>query len=359
MTLKEVGRLAGVSAITVSRVLSGSYHVRDETKRKVLDAVKALDYKPHIIAQSLRSARTRTIGVLIPDISNPYFMYLIRSLEKVMRSHGYSILLASSDNDPVRELEMLRVLEMRVDGIVLATCQAMLRDALKSILARDVKIVLVDRTAEDVQLPQVLEENENGAYELVKHLIALGHREIAMINGTAPISTATTRERGFHRALREYALQEDSVLVLHGQFDQETGHAFTAQLLKSAHDRPSAIFCGNNSIAVGALLAIRERGLSVPQDISLVSFGDLLLPELITPLVTAVVQDPDAVGRTAATLLLASLREEVDTQPEVVVLPTHIRIGESVWNYHTSSGRPNPAEGQSVRNQTATVSPAE
>lgn len=326
-TLKDVAKLAGVSTITASRALNGNYYVSEATKRKVMQAVEQLNYKPNVIARSLRNARTSTIGVLVPDISNPYFMSLIRSLEDEVQRQGYHILLASSDDNPDKESEMLDVLEMRVDAVVVAT--SFTRET-NSLSDRDVPIVMVDRKIPNVRLSSVIEESEKSSFELVKHLIHFGHRHIAIINSAADISTVDARHKGYERALAQFGIERNSHFECRGQFTKESGYLMCKRLLSTQEERPTAIFCANNTLTHGALLAIRELGLSVPDDVSLVSFGDLPMSELIEPRITAVIQHPENVGKATAEILLKELSHDKEKDYlENLVLPTHIRLGES------------------------------
>lgn len=330
-TLKDVARLAGVSTATVSRVLSGTGYVSEEVRKRVQAAIDELHYQPNGIARSLRRARTQTIGVLVPDLSNPYFMEVIRAFETVVSSNNYNILVASSGESPDKEHKLLGVfLEKRVDAILLATCRAELADFIQTCQARNVPVMLVDRYAMDVAVDTVVEENRTSAYELVKYLIEAGHRRIAIINGSAPISTVVERQEGFERALSDYHVTVPDEYIQRGQFDQETGYRLGKRLLQLT-EPPTAIFCSNNFIAVGLIIAVHELGLSIPDDISVVSFGELLLPELVRPKLTSVIQDPVRVGSIAGRLLLRKMENKgQEGNPERIILPTHIRLGDSV-----------------------------
>jgi len=329
-TLKDVAEHAGVSTATVSRVLSGTGYVSEEMKSRVLAAVETLNYQLNGIARSLRSARTQVIGVLVPDIANPYYMALVRGLESKMYEWGYNILLASSDENDVKEAQLLKVfLGKRVDGLVMSPASTNSTAAVEFI-NQNVPIVTVDRLLKSLEVDAVVEENENSAFQLVRHLIEQGHQRIGMVNGDLGNSVACERQAGYERALRHFGIQTQPGLILNGKFDQATGHTFVTQFLMREEELPSAIFCGNNFIAMGALIAARERGVQIPSAMSLVSFGEPLMPELIQPRLTAVIQDPWKVGDLAAELLKGRIRGEAKGQARKLVLPTHIRFGESV-----------------------------
>lgn len=299
-------------------------------RKRVQSVVDQLNYQPNGIARSLRRAKTNTIGVLVPDISNPYFMELIRSFEDVVSAGNYNIIVASSSERPEKEQRLIEVfLEKRVDAIVLATSRGQLADTVKNCWKRNVPLMLVDRSVADAEVDTIVEENVSGAYELVKYLVTAGHRKIAIINGSAPISTVIERQRGFERATQDYKLSIPDEYVQQGHFDQESGYILGKRLLKMK-SAPTAIFCCNNFIAVGLIVAINELGLSIPEDVSVVSFGELLLPELIRPRLTAVIQDPVRVGSIAGRLLLEKLDSEFPANAESITLATHIRLGDSV-----------------------------
>lgn len=335
VTLKDVAQRAGVSTATVSRVLSGTYYVSDETKRRVLQVVELLNYQPNGIARSLRSARTHTLGVLVPDISNPYFMSLVRAFEDAVGAQSYHMILASSDDHPEKQHALLNILlEKRVDGILLAPCQSDIGALIQHCADRKIPVVLVDRKASDVRVDTVTEESEVSAYELIKYVISLGHLDIAMINSNVPISTVMERQRGYERALLEASIVPRSEYAMVGGFDQITGYTSGKRLLEMGSQRPSAIFCTNNFITTGVLLAAKELNISVPHDVSVVSFGDLWLSELISPKMTAVIQNPERVGSIAARILLNKLNTD-STYVEQVILQTHIRLGDSVTAPHS------------------------
>lgn len=330
-TLKDVAILAGVSTATVSRTLSGAYYVTDETKRKVLEAVAALNYQPNGIARSLRNAKTQTIGVLVPDISNPYFMQIVSALEDYLSASEYNLLIASSGESAIKEDALLRVfLEKRVDGLVLAPSRMELGKALDGYLNQAIPVVLVDRSVQDVSVDTVVEESENSTYDLVQYVISMGHSKIAIINGRSVLSTVVERERGYMRALKDAGIPIRTDYILQGDYSQPSGYSLGKRLLNMGSDRPTAVFCTNNSIALGVMIACHELKCQIPKDLSVVSFGDLLLPAFVTPRITAILQNPKMVGTTAARILLDRLSSESSSGIEEILLPTHVRLGESV-----------------------------
>jgi DNA-binding LacI/PurR family transcriptional regulator len=332
-TLKDVAIHAKVSIATVSRVLNGSGYVSNEVKERVEKIMKELNYQPNAIARSLKNAKTHTIGVIVPDVSNPYFMGIVRAFEDKV-SPNYHLLLCSSDEIVEKEISYLDVfLEKRVDGLFLSHCRLEVADSLNKYLNQNIPVVLVDRHAEDLEVDTVYEENIKSSYQLTNHLISIGHRDIAMINSSIG-SNSKDRQRGYEQALKDAGFESSPEYVLCGKFNQQTGYTFGKQLLMMGKKRPTAIFAANNLIAVGVLQAIREFGLEVPNDISLVSFGDLLFPELISPTMTTVIQHPERVGIVAAELLLARMSGDLtNSNMQKIVIPTSLRLGQSTKIY--------------------------
>ena len=338
--LKDVAKKAGVSTATVSRVLSGNYFVSDETKRKVISAVSELNYQPNGIARSLRNAKTQTIGVLVPDISNPYFMKVISALENYLATYEYNLLIASSNENPQKEDSLLKVLfEKRIDGLVLAPSRMEIKPSIQGYFHQKIPVVLIDRSVNDVAVDTVVEESENSAYELVKHVISMGHRDIAIINGRNALSTVIEREKGYIRALQDAGVSVRSEYMYRGEYNQQSGYSLGKRLLQMGSDRPTAVFCTNNFIALGVMTAANELKLQIPDDLSVVSFGDLLLPEFVTPRITSVIQSPEDVGIASAKLMVERIISDVHGNPEEIKLPTHIRLGESVRSLHLVNGK--------------------
>ncbi|GLG02822.1 LacI family transcriptional regulator [Alicyclobacillus hesperidum subsp. aegles] len=331
MSLQEVARVAGVSIATVSRVINGNYFVTDETKQRVLEAIQKLNYRPNGVAKSLRGARTKTIGLIVPDIPNPYFSSIIAEVEHSAHDNGYNIILGNSNDDPQKEISLLNLMfEKRVDGIVIAPSRSKASETLSEFIREKTPIVIVDRKLEDLEVSTVVEENEVSSYELVNHLIIMGHRRIALINSSMDISTVKARGSGYLRALTDAQIEVDESIIKLGKFDTVTGYTSTKSLFSGKHEPPTAIFCANNVIAVGCLIALRELNLSVPSDVSVICFGNILFQELISPKLTTVIQNPTAIGITAARLLMDQLDVNGNFATETVILPTEIRLGNSV-----------------------------
>jgi LacI family transcriptional regulator len=306
VTLKDVAARAGVHPATASRALSPetSLLVSEDTARRVRDAAKALGYRPNPLARSLRTRRSHTIGVLIPDLNNPLFPPIVRGLEDRLAKAGYVALLGNTDSDEKRERIVFEQMRARhVDGFVLATTH--LRSSLLAEAARaDLALVLMNRMAEDQDFSSVSVDNESGIRMAVSHLAALGHRRIAHIAGPQDLSTGLNRYRGFITAMAASGLPVDPELVVFATaFSVEEGLRCCRELL-AAPGRCTAVAAGNDMLAVGSYAALDEAGLSCPEDMSVVGFNDMPFIDRLRPPMTTIRFPHYQVGTEAAHLLL-------------------------------------------------------
>lgn len=321
-TISDVAARAGVSVSTVSRWMSGQPVRSAEAVRQ---AVEELAYRPNVMAQSLKSGRRGTIGVVVPDISNPFFAAVVRGLEQASRQLSYRLLLANTDESNDLEAEVLADLNGRVDGFILAPAHEHDRAPLQ--LHEDgVPAVLLDREVNGGELfDVVIVDNVNGAASAARHLIDLGHTAIAMISG--PLDTTPGRERrdGFVSALAEAGLELAPQYDLTGDFREASGRSLTLQLL-SLPIPPTAIFTANNLMTEGALTALRDMRVQVPAAISIVGFDDLSLGSLLQPPLTCVSRPDVEQGALAMRLLLSRIADHSQDPPRRVVLDTHLLV---------------------------------
>ncbi|MBX5463975.1 MAG: LacI family DNA-binding transcriptional regulator [Clostridia bacterium] len=295
-TIREVATLAGVSPATVSRVLNGRGPVREATRRRVLEAVEALGFTPNGLARGLAKGVTRTIGLVLPDIANPYFPALARGVADAARAAGFAVILGNSDNDPEQEAAHVRVMRERwVDGLIIASSGQPER---LSVLVGQVPVVLIDRRATGWAADSVSTDNRLGGRLAVAHLLARGRRRIAHLGGPAGVASAADRALGFSDALREAGLEPDPRLVSQGPFDFASGYERTRALIEGGVDF-DAIFAANDLLAVGAIQACQDAGLEVPARVAVVGFDDILLARLVRPRLTTVVQPAYRVGALA------------------------------------------------------------
>jgi LacI family transcriptional regulator len=319
----EVAREAGVSLMTVSRVINHKQDVNPKTRQRVLEVIQRLGYRPSGIARGLATRRTATLGLVVPDISNPFFSSVARGVEHVAYAGGYNVLLCNSEEDPEREWEVLLSLEDKhVDGVVL--CSSRLEHArLKSVLSRHPAVVLVNRRLE-AGVDHVLLDDEAGGGLVARHLLGCGHRRIGLLAGPAASYSARQREAGFRAALAMAGLFLEPAWIHACAPTVAGGQQGAAQLLQARPDL-TALFCYNDLVAVGALQAAAGLERRVPQDLAVVGFDDILLAGLVTPALTTCRVPLYELGSQAARSLLARIQgcpgdcREIVLQPELIV----------------------------------------
>ncbi|MGH9106461.1 MAG: LacI family DNA-binding transcriptional regulator [Acidimicrobiales bacterium] len=309
VTIRQVAEAAGVSPATVSRVLSGTRRVAPELRAKTLAAVELLDYRANRVARALRTRSTGTVGMVVPNIANPFFPVVIQAVEKELRRHAVRLLLCDSGDDVGQEAELVRsLLDHRIDGILISPCDRISsRGALRAAAAQ-VPLVQVDRLAvSDVAYVGV--DQQSAMTELVEHLISQGCRRFAYVSSSSRPYTAAERRRAYRRCVR--ALDPRSAeRIYEGSFSLDWGREAASRILGEG-DLPDAIVCGNDSVALGALGALRAHSVRVPADILLTGFDDTDLAGVAWPPLTSVRQPLEAIGRRAAELVLGGDNEGV------------------------------------------------
>jgi DNA-binding LacI/PurR family transcriptional regulator len=307
-TIYEVASHARVSAATVSRVLSGAKFVSGELATRVWDAVRELEYRPNHVARNLRARASSTIGVVIPDIQNPFFTSVVRGIEDALQVEKFTLLLANSDGDPARERVCLETLCAEdVAGLVFVPCNAE-PEAYEYLARQGVPVVAVDRSPVGLNVDLVAVTNHEGALGAVRHLAKLGRRRIALVGGPASANVALEREHGYRQGLEEAGLPFVPALVARADFREEGGYRAMQSLL-ARRPLPDAVFVANNLMAMGALRAIGAASLRLPDDVALVSFDDIPWGARVDPPLTAVAQPTYDLGVSAARVLLDRIRE--------------------------------------------------
>jgi len=331
VTLAEVAELAGVHPATASRALNqveGAGVVNPATVAKVAAAAARLGYRPNPVARSLRTRRSHTVGVLIPDLANPLFPPVIRGIEDRLAESGYVALLANTDDDPTRERQLLeRMRERHVDGLVLATARRGF-PAGSGLWEDDLPVVLVNRVVEDRALPAVAADDVAGIRLAVAHLVRLGHRRIAHVAGPQDLSTGSGRLRGFELGMAEQGLEVDPVQVVEAERYQVAEGLRCARQLLARRPRPTAIVAANDMLALGCYQALGELGLRCPQDCSVVGFNDMPFVDQLSPPLSSVRFDHYAMGREAAQLILERLSSP-EGPTKVVFLPPELVVRSS------------------------------
>ncbi len=327
-TISDVAKRAGVSPATVSRVLHGARNVHPDTRSRVEQAIRELGYVPSAVARSLRSKRTRSLALIVPDIANSFWTTVARGVEDAAQGHDYSVLLYNTDENPAKQFRCLdAVISQGVDGVIIAPYNSDARN-LSGLRQRNTPTVIVDRRVDGWHVDTALGDSVSGARALVQHLIRLGHRRIAVISGPLNTSTAEDRVLGYRIALTEAGIPVDPRLIRRGEFRAGSGEELALQLLDEGPE-VTAIFAANNLIAMGVIDAAKKRGRRIPHDIALVCFDDLPNLSHIFPFLTVAVQPAYDMGMNAAQLLLSRLESEATLQPRQVVLPTRLVIRHS------------------------------
>jgi LacI family transcriptional regulator len=325
-TLLDVARRAGVSPMTVSRVVNGSASVSPQTRARVELALAETGYLPNTLARGLRARRTDTIALVLPDMTNPFFTTLAQGVERTARERGISLLLANTDEQEDEESRLLpMLLQRQVDGLLVVPAGSG-ATAIRLCGEQGVPLVLVDRRPDDVSVDTVRADSWGGARDLGRLLTSLGHRRVAVLSGPASVATARDRVAGFRAAVVEEAgLPEPH--VIDGAYTIESGRAMAIAAM-SAAPRPTALFAVNNFIAIGALHALEELGLQVPDDVAVVGFDDLPRPMVTFPFLTVAAQPAFEIGQRAVAMLLDRIVHP-DRPPRDLVLSTEIVIRRS------------------------------
>ncbi|MGK2962120.1 MAG: LacI family DNA-binding transcriptional regulator, partial [Gemmatimonadaceae bacterium] len=312
-TIKDVAREASVSVATVSRVFSGADVVREETAKRIREVAAALRYAPHGGARSLITRRTHTLGVLLPDLYGEFFSELIHGIDVTARREGYHILVSRSWEGRTELEEAMRAMKGRVDGLLLMSPDVD-AESLKNI-PHGLPVVLLCTPAGGAAVDSIMIENFRGAKEMVRHLISLGHRRIAIIKGAAGNYDAAERLRGYRAALREAGIEADRGLEQGGDFTEAGGYTATVELL-SRDPRPTAIFAANDSMAIGALSALRETGVRVPEQIAVGGFDDIPLARYMDPPLSSVRVAISDIGALGVESLLHRITRKNDRDPQ-------------------------------------------
>ncbi len=340
-TIKEIADRARVSIGTVSNVINGTAAISSSRRERVLAAIRELDYHPNHVARSLKMKTTRMLGMVISDITNPFFPQLVRGAEDVALKHNYLLITFNTDDNVEREKQVLAVLrQRRVDGVLLVVAPNAGNDShIRDILRSGVPTVCLDRVPPGIEVDSVSVDNVGGSKNGVQHLISLGHQSIAILTGPAILQTAAERLQGYKEALQEAGIPLCPDLIREGDFRTESGYQLGRELLAGA-DRPTAVFVCNNMMSLGLLRALGELGLRCPEDIAIASFDDFPLAEAFRPRLTAVAQPAYSIGYRGAELLIERVeKKKIDRLPARIRLSTDLLIRESSAGYRFAPAR--------------------
>lgn len=328
-TIRDVARLANVSVATVSNVLNTAERVRPELAARVRAAMEALSYTPHAGARALRRRSSGLIGLVVGDITNPFFSELFEAVEDAAAAAGYLVLLCNSSERVEREEAHLRMLRtQRIDGLILASTGAASMNRASLLAQLEVPVVLVDRAMEGLGYDAVVLDNRRAGLEATRHLIERGHRRIAFVNGPEVLRTAADRLSGYREALLEAGLPFDARLVRDAGFRAEPASAALAELL-ALPEPPSAILTGNNLMTIGVMKALAEGGLSCPGDVSVVGIDDLPWADAVSPGLTVMAQPVRQMGVSALDLLVGRMSGKLVGAGSAIVMPPRLIVRRS------------------------------
>jgi LacI family transcriptional regulator len=327
--------------MTVSRVINGSGYTSPESRERVNRAIAEMGYMPNALARQLRSKRTKTLALVMTDIANPFFTTIARGVEDAARPKGYAVMFCNTDESVDLELEYVRVLiQRRVDGVLLVPA-ADSSSSFDLLRTHKLPTVVLDRRLHSGEADEIRGDSEGGAYAAVRHMIDLGHRQIAVLTGPESVSTSADRVAGYRRAMLEAGIDPNAQQIHFGQYSEASGHEMTMRLL-AAPGRPTAILAGNNFIAFGAIQALRESGLEIPDDMSIVVFDDL--PQgWIIPFLTVIAQPAYEIGRQAAEMIIDRLEADHPLEARTVVLPCELIVRRSSAPPRRLLAAPTPA----------------
>ncbi len=323
-TIYDIAKKAGVSITTVSRVINNHPYVQEETRQRVKQVLQEMNFIPNSNASSLVRKATNTLAVMVPDITNNFFTTLLRGIEDKANENGFAVIFGNTDENSAKEYSYLQTfMERRVDGLII---DAVFEEStnIKSIIKREIPVVLIDREINHLQTDYVGSNNSKGAEDLVHYLIGLGHRRIALVSGAPEISVYRQRMEGYKTAQQKAGLRVDQKIILWGEKpNQETGYLLTKTLLENTSP-PTAIFAANNFLAIGVVRALREALLKVPKSMSVVCFDAADTDATLNPFFTSMVQPSRAMGEMAVELLLRRLKNKNIAATKVILEPQFV-----------------------------------
>ncbi|MCA9874229.1 MAG: LacI family DNA-binding transcriptional regulator [Anaerolineales bacterium] len=327
-TIRDVAKQAGVAPMTVSRVINNSGYVSEETRARVEAAISALGYVPNMLGPSLRFNQTNTLALVLTDITNPFWTTLARGVEDAAQEAGYSVILCNTDESEEKQDQYLTMLlKRRIDGILLVPSNST-SNVVQLIKNQGIKVVVLDREVNDAEVDVIQGDSVGGAYQLTRYLIELGHRDIAILSGPENVSTSSQRVSGFCQAVNEAGFPHNADNVFWGEFSQTLGYEMVQRALEHTPS-PTALLAVNNFIANGALRALRDQGIRVPEDISVVSFDDIPVAINPMPFLTVAAQPAYEMGYQATQLLVARLANEGPDAVQKIILPVEILVRQS------------------------------
>jgi LacI family transcriptional regulator len=319
MTIKDVAKEAGVSTATISRVMNNSGYVSEDIKQQVLEVIRKFNYQPNAIARSLKQEKSRSVGIVLPDMANPYFMKIARTIQHRCFQQGYHLLFIDTEENPEKEREALEFLtEKRVEALILAGTGEN-RDQIQAINDSGIHVILADRRFSNLKLDTVTEDNIYASKSAIEHLLEKKHTRIGIIYGPKTISTARERRQGAIIGLEEAGITPTNEFMFEGDYTRESGIE-AIRYFSQLPDRPTAIFSANNEMTFGVYLGLQELGIPL-ESIEVVSFGNLEFSSLFHHNLSVIMQNPQVLGETIGDLLIKRLNGEADTVQNRILMP--------------------------------------
>lgn len=327
-TIKDVAKYTGLSIATISKYLNGG-NVLEKNRIKIEEAIRELNFRRNELARGLKTNQTMTVGILIPTLENNFFTTIISHIENILLKNRYSTIICVYREDFNLEKEKLSFLvNKKVDGIIMAPHG---RDwqHIQQVLDQDIPVVLIDRMIKELECDTILTDNSNAAYNAVEQFIIGGHRRIGIITGHKDIYTTAERLKGYIRVHEDYGLEIDESLILYGNYDVESGYSQLEKFIKMKNP-PTAVFVTNYDMTLGAVMAINENNIRIPDQLSFIGFDNLQLARVIKPAPSIVVQPMEGIGKLAAKTLLNRMKGDKVNFPSVYRLKTKLIIGDSI-----------------------------
>ncbi len=332
ISIKELASILGFSITTVSRVLNGKaeqYRIKKETESKIQETAKRLNYTPNQFARSLKLDKSETIGVIVPDISNPFFAEIFKNIERGLKQHGYAVFVGDSNDNTELEIDLIKhFVARKVDGLVIAPV-GISSTHLSQVFKTGIPLVSIDRSFKNVDFPAVTSNNFDSAKEATIELLKNGHRNIALIQGLNQSQPNTDRVNGFIQAMKEWDIHPDKYSIVGEGFSIENGFYQTDRLLNSANP-PTAIFALSNLIALGALKAISQNGQTIPNDISLLTFDEQAYSAFLNTPMTTIEQNKVEMGNMAVKLLIDQICGRKPKIGSIVQIHSKMHLRESI-----------------------------
>jgi len=327
-TIKDVAKYTGLSIATISKFINGG-NVLEKNREVIEEAIKTLDFKVNELARGLKTSKTMTIGILIPSLENVFCTSVVSNIENILLQHGYSTIICDYRDDAALEKKKLEFLMNKmVDGLIIMPLGEN-NEYIKDISQKEIPIVSIDRMLKSVNCDMVLVDNLNASYDAVEHLIVKGHKRIGIICGPEEVYTAQERLKGYLRVHEDYSMEVEPQLIKHGDYRLESGYDSLMEFLNMATP-PTAVYVTNYDMTLGAIIAINEKNIVIPEELSIIGFDNLQMARIFKPALSIVVQPMKQIGETAAKVLLKRLAGDLSGFPHIDRLKAEVEIKDSV-----------------------------